>query len=119
MKVNCANDEEMVGALRVEPHGQMDAQGADVVWDAVRPQLDQSAHSLLLDMAGVGFVSSAGISALVRLLSKTQSLNGGMTMFGCKERVRSVLKILMLESVLNVCDSEAQARAKLREIGPF
>lgn len=117
MKVNCASDPEIQSVLFVEPHGQLDAQGADVVWATVKPRLTQGMPSLLLDLGGVGFVSSAGISALVRLLSETQSLRGGMSIYGCNERVRSVLKILMLESVLNVCDSEAQARSKLRDLG--
>ncbi|UCE03406.1 MAG: STAS domain-containing protein [Candidatus Latescibacterota bacterium] len=117
MKVKSGGDQELRKVLRGALHGQLDAQGADVVWEGLQAQLNREYPSLLLDMGGVGFVSSAGISTLVRLLSTTQSLNGAMTVFGCNERVRSVLKILMLEKVLNVCDSEADARSRLRELG--
>jgi anti-sigma B factor antagonist len=69
--------------------------------------------SLLLDLSGVEWVSSAGVGALVRLLTRTQSSGGTMAIYGCGPRVRTVLRICGLEKALNVCETGVEARARL------
>lgn len=117
MRVTCTLDPEIPSALLVKPVGQMDAEGAQRVWDDVSPRLNQEVPSLLLDFGQVGFLSSAGISILVQLLTRTKSLRGAMSIFSCNERIRSVLKVLMLEGVLNVGENAEDVRTRLRELG--
>jgi anti-anti-sigma factor len=117
MRVSCTNDVGLPGATIAEVSGSLDMVGSEAFLQALDPRLTPEKPSLLLDLTQVEWVSSAGVGALVRLLTHTRSLKGGFAMYGCGQRVRTVLRICGLEGPLNVQDTAEAARARLREPG--
>ena len=114
MKVSLQDDAEIPGALYVRPIGLLDTNGSPQLNDAVFEHITTAKPTLLMDLAAVEWVSSAGVGVLVKLLARTQALAGQFALFNCGPRVRTVLKICGLEEPLKVCDTVDEARAKLR-----
>jgi anti-anti-sigma factor len=117
MRVTCEKDKELKKALFVRPEGMMEAPGASHLWDSVSERIGPASTSILLDMSKVSFMSSAGLGILIRLLSRTQQAGGSLSIFACSKRVKTMLKIVQVESILNERESEEEARARLNELG--
>lgn len=117
MRVECTPDVDLGRTVLAVAIGHLDAQGANDLWDAISPHLSGQRVSLLIDMAQVDWISSAGVGTMVRLLTRCQALGGNLAVFECAARVRSVLRICGLDVVLNVRDSGEDARLRLRELG--
>jgi len=113
MHVSCQTDHEIGTAVVVSPTGNLDASGANTLWDAVTAHLSEATPSLLADLSGVEIMTSAGIGILVRLFHRVQSLGGGLVVFGAGERVREVIEVVMLTDVFQLCDTLAEARQRL------
>ncbi len=117
MRLTCGLDAEVPRTMTVAPVGNLDAHGATQLWEVASPRITAEAPNLLLDMTGVAVFSSAGIGTIVRLLKHAQGLGGAMAVFGCTPRVRAVLKLSALETILQVCDDPEEARARLKQGG--
>ncbi len=51
-------------------------------------------EALILDLAGLGYVSSAGVGALTTLLAEAKRLETYLFLRGMKERVKAVFELL-------------------------
>ncbi len=114
MQVKSGSDAELPGILWARLEGHLDPDGSTRVRDELGPRLGPQSPGLLLDLGGVDWMSSSGVGALMFLLSRVQTHHGSLALFGCVPRVRSVLHVCGLETVLHVCDDEAGAREQLR-----
>ncbi|MBM3286344.1 MAG: STAS domain-containing protein [Candidatus Eisenbacteria bacterium] len=61
-----------------------------------------------VDLAGIEFMDSSGLSALVALLKRTRPA-GSLVLFGVGPAVREILRLTRLDGVFPVCESEAEA----------
>jgi len=87
------------------------ANAADVKAEALR--LIEDAPDFVIDLAGVEFLDSAGVSVLVGLF-KHARLRGGRARFcGLTPGVRSVLEILQLDRIFELqADADASLGSK-------
>ena len=113
MKLSFEADGESGRTQVVRVAGKMDAMGATEVWDEVSPMVSAEKPNLLLDMTGVPYLSSAGITTLINLLNRAKPLGGKLAIYGCNPTLRKVFRIVALEPILNVCETLEEARAKL------
>lgn len=117
MRVQFAPESVVPGALRVIITGSLDTPGSEKFMAEMATRVIPHCPSLILDLTGVEWVSSAGVGALVRLLTRTQSSGGTMALFGCGPKVQTVLRICGLEAALNVCETADQAQMRLSHAG--
>jgi anti-anti-sigma factor len=113
MKVSREPHPDLPSVMHVHPVGRIDAYGADPFFEATAPLITDEHPSLLIDLAGVDHLSSAGVAVVVRLLSRTRQKNGRIAMYGASTRVATVIRIIFMESALNLCDGEEEAFARL------
>ncbi len=113
MRVQSAPDSKLPGALLVTVTGSLDTPGSEKFMAEMAARVIPECPPLLFDLSGVEWVSSAGVGALVRLLTRAQSSGGKMALFGCGPKVQTVLRICGLEKALNVSETADQARARL------
>lgn len=111
-EVTCVADGTLDGVVLATVVGQLDADGAARFWEVVPSCLD-GASSVLVDMSGVGSMTSAGVGVLMRVLSRVRPGGGRLAIFGCNPGVRKVFEICQLENALNVTDSADEARGRL------
>ncbi len=112
MEVTCSTEPTWKGTLAVLV-GHLDLDGSTQARDAVLPWIVPESPSLLLDLRGVDWMSSAGVRVLMQFLARVQGHHGRLAIVGCAPRVRSILQICGLEAVFALCGSEDEAREQL------
>lgn len=67
---------------------------------------------LILDMKDVSFIDSSGLSALISGLKYTREAKGFLRIADLKEQAATVIKLMMLDRVLDIYDSVEKARTQ-------
>ena len=117
MRVTCSKDSELAKALHATPEGMLEAHGASHLWDVISERMVEETPSLLMDMSKIKLMTSAGVGTLIRLLTRARNLGGAISVYGCSERNRTILKVVGIEPLVNACDTEEQSRDRLKELG--
>jgi len=94
--------------------GNLEINGATQLWEDVSDRADQDTRFFIFDFSDVPIVTSAGIGTLVRFLVRLRGYGGAIAIYGCSDKVKEVFGIVMLQDLLQVCDSAEEARARLR-----
>jgi anti-sigma B factor antagonist len=78
------------GLVAVELAGEIDSTSASALYERLEP-LVAAQGRLRLDLAGVGYVSSAGLRVLVLLHRRAQQVRAGVELTGLSEELRFVM----------------------------
>jgi len=105
--------ERQVGPVRVvELSGQLAlGEGSKALSEKLESLLAEGVVNLLLECSQVYTLDSQGISALVRGFTSTGKRGGKLKLLKISTRVRNVLQITRLLTVIEVFDDEATAVA--------
>ena len=107
-------DERVVGNVAiVKVTGDITLnKGGDVVLhDKVRSLIQQGHKNLIVDLAGVSYIDSAGLGELVQAFSTTKNHGGALKLLNLTKRLRDLLIITKLATVFDSYDDEAKALA--------
>jgi anti-sigma B factor antagonist len=85
------------------------ADGTAAVRDSVQALLGQGQERIVLNMAGVDFVDSAGLGELVRTHASVRSHGGQLKLLNPSKNVGNLLRITKLDRVLDIEQDEASA----------
>jgi anti-anti-sigma factor len=88
---------DVAGAVELEVSGRLDAYWADHLAAAIEESVQAGGHRLRLDMAGVVYMSSAGIRVLLRVRKQLQALGGSFAVVDPSAAVRGVLEMVGLQ----------------------
>lgn len=91
--------------VRVE--GRIDGQTAPELETQTRGLLERGQVNVALDLARVGYVSSAGLRVFLTLFRGCQAQAGGFALVAPVAAVREVLEVSGFATVLNLVESEA------------
>lgn len=91
--------------------GRVDSMNANQLGDALSEQVDGGHLNLVLDLAHVDFMSSAGLRELVTALKKVKRATGDMRLSQPSARVREVLEMAGLDTIFLIFDSQTDAIA--------
>ncbi|MDY0398773.1 MAG: anti-sigma factor antagonist [Desulfuromonas thiophila] len=80
------------GQLVVHVRGRLDASWAEFFQEQLLGRIRGGEHRLLLDGAGLEFLSSMGIRALMRIYKELQGVGGSFAMLGCQGMVQTTLQ---------------------------
>lgn len=89
--------------------GRLDASSADSFVERVEAEIRIGADLVSLDLAEVGFVSSVGLGALLRLVSRVRSSGGQLNLVAASDAVIEMLRVTRLDRVLQVGHAAARA----------
>lgn len=92
----------------IEVAGRIDSNNANQFGDALNNVIAQNHNQLVLDLAGVDYMSSAGLREIVAAAKKLQG-KGELRLAQPSERVREVLEMTGLDSVFQIFSSQAEA----------
>lgn len=90
--------------------------GDDAFRAALSQLIDSGCSNLVINMAEVPFVDSAGLSQLVRAFVTTGRGGGQLKLLSPTRRVHELLTMTRLHTVIPVFDSEEEAVASFGEI---
>ena len=85
--------------------GRIDAHTSPALEEACRAQLAKGATWLALDLAGVPYMSSAGLRVLLTTLKAVTGASGDITLIGAKDNVREVLDVSGFLRLFTVADA--------------
>jgi anti-sigma B factor antagonist len=78
----------------------------------VQELLDSGTNQMAVNLAGVPEMDSSGIGALVRAYTSVKRAGGRCLFFSPSKRVVMILKMVRLDTVLEIVEDEATALAR-------
>ncbi|WP_292517765.1 STAS domain-containing protein [Methanoculleus sp.] len=106
--------ERIDGILTFSMRGRLDGYGAGQVSDAVQASLQDDDRSIVFDLAGVNYLSSAGIRVLIAAKKQLKERNGILALAGMQEYPKSVLDMAGVASVFSTYARVEEAVAACR-----
>lgn len=79
----------------------------------VQQLLDAGSTHVAVNLSGVSELDSSGIGALVRAFTTLKRAGGKCTFFAPSKRVMMLLKMVRLDSILDLADDEATALTRI------
>jgi anti-sigma B factor antagonist len=83
-------------------------EGDDVLRDAVSRLVDSGKTKILLNLADVPYVDSAGLGEIVRCYTTVSRKGGRLKLINLTNKIRDLLSITKLLTVFETYDSEEQ-----------
>jgi anti-sigma B factor antagonist len=100
-------DEEKVTLVRLS--GDLDATGGPPLTAELDRLWSDGRRQFVLDLEGVPFIDSGGLSALVRLFKRVRSQGGGLGLASLQLPVRRVFELTRLDRAFDVYPNVAEA----------
>jgi anti-sigma B factor antagonist len=97
---------------------KIDSTASDKISSEVMAAFEGSPGGILFDLMEVTFVSSAGIRVFMTSYKKAKAEGIKIAMIHVHPSVYKLFKVASLESVFNICDSEAQALKDIWHLQP-
>ena len=95
----------------VRPEGSIDSVNSQDFEDAVFSLFNDKNTNMIIDLGEVKFVASAGLRVFLRLSKKLAAEDRALRLCGLKGMVRETFEISGFCSIMDIHDSEAEARA--------
>ena len=101
--------EEAVVVIDIE--GKLDTQPCEAALEYLMDALSSSPAQVLINLAPLEFVSSAGLRVILRAAKQVRSYSGELKVSGAQGVVKEVLEISGFDSLLDLHEDESQAMA--------
>jgi anti-anti-sigma factor len=102
------------GILTLTVSGRIDADTTGQFQDALNGFIDQGERKIVLDIAGVDYVSSVGLRALLVGAKRLSPLGGKMVISAPHPRVLKLLELAGFMSILPITATRDEALERLR-----
>ena len=112
MKISATQADE---SAVIAATGELDAETAPLLRDAVDTALDAGVRWILFDLQGLDFIGSVGIGELIRAAKFLNERGGDLAVACRRPNVRRVFEISGTSELLHMRAEEAEARAVLDE----
>jgi anti-sigma B factor antagonist len=90
------------GTTAVVATGEIDMYSAPWLWRALSKVIDTGQRRLVVDLSGVTFIDSQGLSALLRAYKAVEPEGGTVILRGPQRQARKLLELTRLDRVLTV-----------------
>ncbi len=95
--------------LVADMSGRLDSHTAGDAGDRLVAIAQGTDHHVVLNLARLDYVSSAGLRVILRAAKLLQAKNGRLTICGAGGNVKTVLETAGFNSLLKICDTEKEA----------
>lgn len=101
------------GVLTLHLQGRLDSDSADSADETLSGSLAADVKTLVLDLAGLDYMSSAGIRSLFTARMMMEQRGGRLVLLSPQAAVRKVLDMVRIVEAANILDSYAQLEQTL------
>jgi anti-sigma B factor antagonist len=91
--------------------GRIDTQGAVDMDLALQAAVSEGKHKMVLDMAQVRYIGSAGLRTMADVLTKNEKTGGDLKLVAMNHKVLRVLRIIGFDKFFSIYDTLDEARA--------
>ena len=103
------------GVLTVRVVGRVDGVNAPWFEEAIRDAHDESDRAMLIDCAGLTYISSAGLRVLMMTVKTLRSRDTRFTLYAMSEMIRDVFQISGFDKIITIYPTEAAALAAMND----
>ena len=103
------NVSEMKRVQLFEVIGRVDSTNASELGAALDRAADEGRTSMVLDLSGVEYMSSAGLREMVRVLKRVKRGGGDLRIANPSERVKEVLELAGLDTIFEIYPTQVEA----------
>ncbi len=89
--------------------GSLDFESSAMVTQEVKDLIGEGVLNVGLDLSGIGFLSSSGVAALVRVKRLLEDRGGRLVLFGPSDEVRMVFQLTRVVEYFEIHPDEARA----------
>lgn len=107
MDIDIIHLDDTVAVLKLE--GKLNMVSSRAFRDSVAQAVGSGRSRLAVDLAGVDFIDSSGLGALIGGLKTTRQAGGDLRIAAPNEQVRLVLRLTNMERLLTAYDDAAHA----------
>jgi anti-anti-sigma factor len=107
-------EERSEGTLVMAPVGRLDSVTSNELEKRLVARIDAGDRRLVFDMAGVEYISSAGLRVLLMAAKRLKDPAGGLVLCGLGPSVRTVLELAGFLPLFVVVPARQEALAHLR-----
>ncbi|MGH9204001.1 MAG: STAS domain-containing protein [Vicinamibacterales bacterium] len=100
--------------FRVAPEGRLDSFGVPAFEALLNERLDAGHPRLVVDLAGVTYVSSRGLRALLSARRRARSAGGDVVLCNMSARVREIFEMVGFMSLFTIVTSVQEAAQLLK-----
>lgn len=93
----------------IEVSGRIDSMNANELGDVLSEQIEMGARHIVLDLAKVSYMSSAGLRELVTAYRKLQDAEGDLRLAQPSSRVLDVLEMSGLDTIFQIFSTQVDA----------
>lgn len=93
---------EQDNGLKAELTGRLDTAASEQFARDMNPLLEQAHRNIELDLAGLEYISSSGLSLLLTLLKQVNSKGGQLTLKNLNESIREVFTMTGFFRLFNI-----------------
>lgn len=91
--------------------GRVDSQGAIDMDMSLSAAVEEGKSKMVLDMAEVNYISSAGLRTLADVVTKNREAGGDLKLVAVNQRVLRVLRIIGFDRFFSIYDTVEEAIA--------
>lgn len=102
------NVDSVENVTLVKVQGRVDSMNANQLGDALAEEIESGHVQIVLDLAGVDYMSSAGLREIVNALKKVKP-HGDLRIAQPTDRVLEVLEMAGLNTILKIFNTQTEA----------
>ena len=104
------------GAFTINAKGRIDSETYQEFEKLIEPVFSKNAKNVLLDMAQVNYISSAGLGAVFNLMKRLRERGGDLLLCKLQPPTRRVFEIIKALPTENIFDSKEAADTELEHL---
>jgi len=97
----------------VEVAGDLDMATAPQLREGLQRVLDAGTRNVVVDLAGVGFMDSSGLGALVVMFNAARERGGRLCLAATQRPVRTLLTVTSVDQAIAIFDTVLAAEADM------
>ena len=101
--------------LTLKVVGEVDASSSINLDNAINNAIKEGHKKILIDGEGMNYISSAGLGVFMSYLQDLEKHNIKMVLYGLNEKVLNVFKILGLDQLISIAESESEAKVLMND----
>ena len=83
--------------------------------DLIRTLIQDNKNDVMLDISRVELMNSSGLGILISALTSVRKAGGDLVLVNITDRIKNLLSITKLNSIIHVCDSVNDAKVYFKE----
>jgi anti-sigma B factor antagonist len=106
---------ELEGVVLLYPKGFVNAHTVRLFESEIQKALDQERYRIVVNCAGLTYIASAGLGALMGVIEEIRHHGGDIRLADLNETVRNIFEILGFNHLYRIFPSEVEAIVSFRE----